>query len=179
MIPKNLLTLHDSFFIGHIFTKQLTELNLTGKWQPSESFPSTCVFFFTQSSNQFSISIAAIFFNVIFTLAIFLGFISAFLSTAPRFRCIHCFGSYWLDFRCIAQMSFNLLPGVISWFWCRLSPATCSAPACNDDAELCPGRIICEPVSMSVFSTIDDVTIYIFTFEYCVKLLTCWSVSAA
>ena len=37
--------------------------------------------------------------------------------------------------------------------------------------------MICEPIPLPVFATIDAVVIYVFTFEYAVKLFTCWAVS--
>ena len=57
-------------------------------------------------------------------------------------------------------------------------PATCAAPVCNRDPNLCPGQTLCAPEPLPVFETIENACIFIFTAEYGLKLLTCWTVSA-
>lgn len=60
----------------------------------------------------------------------------------------------------------------------RYQPSTCEIPACDNDTDLCPGSIVCEPIPPPVFNVIDAVCIYIFTIEYGVRLFTCWGASS-
>ena len=48
---------------------------------------------------------------------------------------------------------------------------------CDNDPILCPGYQICEPVALPLFTVIEDICVYFFTFEYFSRLLTCWAVS--
>jgi len=59
----------------------------------------------------------------------------------------------------------------------RIVPETCFDPACNNDPVLCPGFQICEDIQSSAFTTIDDICTYLFTIEYGLRFLTCWSVT--
>lgn len=56
-------------------------------------------------------------------------------------------------------------------------PSSCSVPVCDNDPKLCPGRQVCEPVSPDVFGGLDDACIYVFTIDYLLRILTCWTVS--
>ena len=108
-------------------------------------------------------SILASLLSTIFTLAILLGFISTFMATIHNFR-------YNLKkTQSVARNQYLTLH--------RYSPSACTRPACSDNPELCPGRTICEPIPLRLFSTVDAVVIYIFTIEYLAKLMTCWAVS--
>ena len=60
----------------------------------------------------------------------------------------------------------------------RRVPTTCRFPVCNNDATLCPGQMLCEPVPFPGFEAIDAACIYIFTIEYCVKLFSVWAVDS-
>jgi Ion transport protein len=53
----------------------------------------------------------------------------------------------------------------------RVTPATCSSPACNYDPNLCPGHQICEPQPASYLLVIDTYVISMFTVDYCVRML--------
>jgi voltage-gated potassium channel Kch len=53
---------------------------------------------------------------------------------------------------------------------------SCANPACNDDATLCPGAMICEPEVEPILNTIDDICVIIFTVEYCLRVFTVCSV---
>jgi hypothetical protein len=57
------------------------------------------------------------------------------------------------------------------------TPTTCFQPACNNNPRWCPGYMICPPEPSPVFETIENLCIYLFTIEYGMKFLTCWSVS--
>lgn len=50
--------------------------------------------------------------------------------------------------------------------------SSCANPACNDNASLCPGYMICEPQVDPSLNVIDDVCVIIFTIEYGIRVLT-------
>ena len=56
-------------------------------------------------------------------------------------------------------------------------PPTCAVPACDHDPDVCPGQTLCAPTPLPIFDIIEDICIYIFTAEYALKLLSCWTVS--
>jgi hypothetical protein len=60
----------------------------------------------------------------------------------------------------------------------QYTPTTCSRPVCNDDATLCPGTTVCEPIPLEYFFTIDAIIIAIFSFDYLVRAFTCIFVPA-
>ena len=77
-------------------------------------------------------------------------------------------------------MALTVMLNIISFFLSTeyvYSPSTCDSPVCSNDATLCPGRTICEPIPLDLFSIIDDVCLYIFTIDYLSRMLTCWTVS--
>lgn len=57
-------------------------------------------------------------------------------------------------------------------------PTTCISPVCDNDATLCPGSKVCEPVPLEYFFTIDAIIIAIFSFDYGVRAMTCLFVPA-
>jgi hypothetical protein len=61
----------------------------------------------------------------------------------------------------------------------NVAPDSCLTPTCEDDPALCPGRTICEPISLPFFNTVDEICVIIFTIDYAVRLLTCWTVPPA
>ncbi len=52
-------------------------------------------------------------------------------------------------------------------------PDTCSLPACDNDAVLCPGRIFCEPIQPAWFLYIEDTCQFIFVIDYFTRNLLC------
>ena len=60
----------------------------------------------------------------------------------------------------------------------RYFPTSCTNPSCQNDSVLCPNTTLCPPQPYPIFDTIDAVCIYIFTAEYALRFLSCWSVSA-
>lgn len=61
---------------------------------------------------------------------------------------------------------------------CRETPSTCTYPACNNDPNICPGEIICEPVAKPFIIKSMRGSLYIFLIEYSIRVLTCWAVSS-
>lgn len=59
----------------------------------------------------------------------------------------------------------------------RFTPDFCLYPACDNDPDLCPDRMICPPEKDLPFIIIENFTIIVFTIEYVLRVLTCWSVS--
>lgn len=57
------------------------------------------------------------------------------------------------------------------------TPLTCADPACDNNPKWCPGYMICPPEPSPVFETIENICIYLFSIEYGLKFITCWSVS--
>ena len=55
-------------------------------------------------------------------------------------------------------------------------PDTCDMPVCNNDPTLCPGYMMCEPVPLPFFNTIDEVCVIVFTIEFTFRLFLCWAV---
>jgi hypothetical protein len=58
----------------------------------------------------------------------------------------------------------------------NITPDTCETPVCDNDSTLCPERMVCEPVPPQSFDTVDEVCVILFTIDYMIRLLTCWSV---
>ena len=56
------------------------------------------------------------------------------------------------------------------------APSTCDSPACNNDPELCPGRMICEPQPKQVLIDIENACLYIFIIDYFTRVLLCATV---
>ena len=59
-----------------------------------------------------------------------------------------------------------------------MTPDTCDNPVCNNDTQLCPGYMICEPVTGPEFTIIDSVVIALFTVELCFRIATVWAVDS-
>jgi len=59
----------------------------------------------------------------------------------------------------------------------RVIPFTCIEPACRDDPFLCPNADICPSQTSPGFAFVEDFCVYIFTAEYILRLLTCWTVT--
>ena len=57
----------------------------------------------------------------------------------------------------------------------QYTPDTCDYPSCDNDATLCPGKVICEPRALQVFNEIDKACVIFFTIEYLLRMLTVWS----
>lgn len=53
----------------------------------------------------------------------------------------------------------------------RYRPDTCTSPACHNDPELCPDRMICESIAPKWLSYIDIVCVIFFTIEYLIRIL--------
>ena len=54
----------------------------------------------------------------------------------------------------------------------------CVNPVCNNDALLCPNKVICEPQPLEFFDQMDEVFIIYFTVDYGFRILTLWSAPA-
>jgi len=52
---------------------------------------------------------------------------------------------------------------------------TCAEPVCNNDEILCPGKMICEPEQLEVFTIIELVCVCFFLADYASRILTCWA----
>ena len=44
--------------------------------------------------------------------------------------------------------------------------ASCAAPVCDNDANLCPNNIICEPESPILFQNVEKICVYLFVMDY-------------
>ena len=80
-------------------------------------------------------------------------------------------------------MMFLIILSVISFILStcstfRYSPTTCKAPTCSYDPLICPNKIICEPVPIPAFDSIEIICVTGFTVEYISRLLLCWTVPA-
>mmetsp|Transcript_28470 Transcript_28470/g.48129 ORF Transcript_28470/g.48129 Transcript_28470/m.48129 type:complete len:769 (+) Transcript_28470:182-2488(+) len=53
----------------------------------------------------------------------------------------------------------------------RDTPSTCDQPVCDNDPDLCPGKVLCEPVPPKVFDTIEMYCIVLFTMDYGLRVL--------
>ena len=58
----------------------------------------------------------------------------------------------------------------------KYTPATCSNPICQNDI-LCPNEIICAPRPYESLILIDAAGIILFSFDYFLRLITCYTVS--
>ena len=91
----------------------------------------------------------------------------------PKFSVL---GQYFGTFM-LGVIVFNLIVFIISSMdQFKVSPETCLQPACNDDAKLCPGIMICEPEAMKWTGTVELICVVIFTLEYLARLSLVWSV---
>lgn len=48
-------------------------------------------------------------------------------------------------------------------------PQSCADPVCNNDPELCPGKIMCRPDSVSALSDIENACLYVFIIDYFIR----------
>lgn len=99
---------------------------------------------------------------------------------ARFFVCLEDSMSCWLAYILFFVNVFIILLGLITFILAsdkryQYTPDTCDAPSCDNDAILCPGKIICEPHALKVFSDIDTACIIFFTVEYLLRMLTVWS----
>eukprot|EP00603_Paraphysomonas_imperforata_P001805 CAMPEP_0114434862 /NCGR_PEP_ID=MMETSP0103-20121206/12499_1 /TAXON_ID=37642 ORGANISM="Paraphysomonas imperforata, Strain PA2" /NCGR_SAMPLE_ID=MMETSP0103 /ASSEMBLY_ACC=CAM_ASM_000201 /LENGTH=482 /DNA_ID=CAMNT_0001604801 /DNA_START=516 /DNA_END=1967 /DNA_ORIENTATION=- len=60
--------------------------------------------------------------------------------------------------------------GYIAATGAKTTPSTCDNPACENDPNLCPSSMICEPEENPVYELIETVCIAFFTFDYFVRL---------
>ena len=56
-------------------------------------------------------------------------------------------------------------------------PSTCTDPVCNNDINICPGKMICEPQEPTTMQPIDSACIFIFTIDYVSRSCLAWMVS--
>eukprot|EP00602_Paraphysomonas_sp_CaronLab_P007971 CAMPEP_0185034172 /NCGR_PEP_ID=MMETSP1103-20130426/23800_1 /TAXON_ID=36769 /ORGANISM="Paraphysomonas bandaiensis, Strain Caron Lab Isolate" /LENGTH=415 /DNA_ID=CAMNT_0027570717 /DNA_START=420 /DNA_END=1667 /DNA_ORIENTATION=- len=54
----------------------------------------------------------------------------------------------------------------------RNKPSSCDDPVCDNDPELCPNTIMCEPVEEPIFELFETICISIFTVDYVIRILT-------
>jgi hypothetical protein len=101
------------------------------------------------------------------TAAILVGFITFFMATVQSLR---SFKHNRLHFK------YLTLNNIILLFF-RIRPATCSNPVCDNNPNLCPDRIVCEPIESSTIAQVENAVLYVFFIEYSIRLLTCWTVS--
>ena len=55
--------------------------------------------------------------------------------------------------------------------------SSCSSPACDNDATLCPGETVCEPAVEPYLNEIDDWCVILFSIEYGLRVLTVCTVA--
>ena len=79
-------------------------------------------------------------------------------------------------------INFVIILAVLSYIlstekYLRVVPLSCDMPVCNDDINLCPGSMLCADEAAHQFDVIDRVCTFLFTIEYGLRILTCWSVT--
>ena len=57
-------------------------------------------------------------------------------------------------------------------------PCTPDIAKCSDDPNLCPGQNICAPEPFPIFGYIETFCVAFFSFDYVLRVSTCWSVNA-
>ena len=60
----------------------------------------------------------------------------------------------------------------------RLQPTTCANPVCNNVADICPGKMVCEPTTAPAALLIGAICNYIFTIEYGIRFFSLWAVDS-
>jgi len=71
-----------------------------------------------------------------------------------------------------AVIILSIVTGIMSTTsWAKYYPSTCDTPACNNDPDVCPGLVLCEPKPFPFFDVIDFVCLGIFTADYCSRIL--------
>ena len=58
------------------------------------------------------------------------------------------------------------------------SPCTAELAVCSNDPTLCPGATICAPEPFPIFGYIETFCVAFFSFDYILRVSTCWSVNA-
>jgi hypothetical protein len=58
----------------------------------------------------------------------------------------------------------------------RHRPNSCANPVCENDVNLCPNAIICEPVEDDYFFVVETICVIIFTIDYLLRIMTVGSV---
>lgn len=100
---------------------------------------------------------------MIMTILIFLSSLIFILSTDPSVRYFILllflyFISFFLYFFICFIIYFN-----------RYQPSDCSDPVC-DNTDLCPGRVVCEPIPPASLFYIDATCVVVFTIDYVTRL---------
>lgn len=52
----------------------------------------------------------------------------------------------------------------------RTTPKTCLHPACNNNPTLCPGRMVCAPVSHPAFDTVQLAILVLLLLDYVARM---------
>ena len=60
----------------------------------------------------------------------------------------------------------------------QVQPDSCRDPVCDNDIDLCPGRVVCEPVPPEWFNYLEMACVIIFTIDYLSRVITCSYVPA-
>ena len=60
----------------------------------------------------------------------------------------------------------------------RFQPDSCDDPVCDNDIDLCPGRVVCEPIPPGWFQWLEMACVIVFTLDYLVRVGTCAFVPA-
>lgn len=81
----------------------------------------------------------------------------------------HCFLGEIISFVTMIVIIISCI-GYIAATGARTTPSTCDNPACENDPNLCPSSMICEPEENPVYDSIETVCIAFFTLDYFIRL---------
>ena len=89
-----------------------------------------------------------------------------------------CIGAQWISNFVMAVILLNIIVNVMMTLpqYRRYPVSNCAAPACDNDATLCPGIVVCTPISEPWLTGIDDICVILFSIEYLMRIVTVWSV---
>lgn len=70
------------------------------------------------------------------------------------------------------------MPIISQVIFCRYQPDSCLNPACDNDLDLCPGRVVCEPIPPDWFEILETICVIVFTADYILRVASCSFVPA-
>ena len=89
-----------------------------------------------------------------------------------------CFVAQILSNAVMSVIVLNIIVNIMMTLpqYRNVTVTSCSKPACDNDATLCPNETMCAPTTDPQLVLIDDYCVIIFTIEYLFRLATVWSV---
>ena len=80
--------------------------------------------------------------------------------------------SFLVNLSIVCTIGLSVYATIMGDFYRNFSdiPTTCPDPACYNDPQLCPGRMMCEPNNNDDVSAVNDACLYIFTIDLAIRM---------